>query len=513
MSKLGGMLWAGVVVVSLAACGGGTSTSSDAPPGTTSSNPTGSTSTQRGTLVGESLTASLSASQLTANLNSIANGSLVLQWGGPLSCTINVYHIEYWTVAPPPSGGTPSPTLVSGALMIPAGPAPQCSGPRPILLFAHGLTDDPTINMTDLSNLTPGGMDAAAIFAAQGYIVVAPNYPGFDISTLGYYPFLNADQNAKDMMDGLTAATTALSGVLSSATTYNGKLFVTGASGGGYVAMATDKAMQAAGTTVVATAPISGFYPIEANSDAAFVGGGILSTTLVLAMVTTSYQYAYGNVYSALTDIYSAPYTSYITSYLPMQTYNLLPTAVFNATPPLTGNATQLDALLQPPSNPAYPPNFGNPYLVTDSYRQGYVADVIAHPDGAVPQTMPGVPLATAPQNTLRQDLKMNDMRSWTPQMPMLLCGGHQDPNVQFDINTQTMAAYWSAEVASGLVTVLDVDSAPTPGGPYAAVQNTFQQFEAQVIASSGSTTALDNYHGVAIWFCLIAARQFFAQF
>ena len=50
----------------------------------------------------------------------------------------------------------------------------------------------------------------AAMFAAQGYIVVAPNYAGYDTSTLAYHPYLNADQQSKDMMDALTAARTAL---------------------------------------------------------------------------------------------------------------------------------------------------------------------------------------------------------------------------------------------------------------------------------------------------------------
>ena len=55
--------------------------------------------------------------------------------------------------------------------------------------------------------------------------------------------------------------------------------------------------------------------------------------------------------------------------------------------------------------------------------------------------------------------------------MPMLLCGGHQDRNVQFDVNTETMAEYWSAEVARGLVTVMDIDTTPAAGDPYAVVK------------------------------------------
>jgi hypothetical protein len=48
------------------------------------------------------------------------------------------------------------------------------------------------------------------MFAAEGYIVVAPNYVGYDTSTLGYHPYLNADQQSKDMIDALTAARSAL---------------------------------------------------------------------------------------------------------------------------------------------------------------------------------------------------------------------------------------------------------------------------------------------------------------
>src|SRR6202007_2436583 len=98
----------------------------------------------------------------------------------------------------------------------------------------------------------------AALFASQGYIVVAPNYAGYDTSTLPYHPYLIADQQSKDMIDALSAARPALP--LASLTTVadNGQLFITGYSQGGYVAMATHRAMQAAGTVVTGAAPMSG---------------------------------------------------------------------------------------------------------------------------------------------------------------------------------------------------------------------------------------------------------------
>ena len=43
----------------------------------------------------------------------------------------------------------------------------------------------------------------AAVFAAHGYIVVASNYAGYATSSLPYHPFLNGDQQSKDMIDAL----------------------------------------------------------------------------------------------------------------------------------------------------------------------------------------------------------------------------------------------------------------------------------------------------------------------
>src|SRR5580698_7204508 len=40
----------------------------------------------------------------------------------------------------------------------------------------------------------------AAFYAAQGFVVVAPNYAGYAGSTLPYHPFVNALQQSADMM-------------------------------------------------------------------------------------------------------------------------------------------------------------------------------------------------------------------------------------------------------------------------------------------------------------------------
>ena len=95
--------------------------------------------------------------------------------------------------------------------MVTVGNEPQCRGNRPTLLYAHGTTTDRAFDMTRLQG-DPNGeaLIMTALFASQGYIVVAPNYAGYDSSTLSYHPYLVADQQSKDMIDALTAARSAL---------------------------------------------------------------------------------------------------------------------------------------------------------------------------------------------------------------------------------------------------------------------------------------------------------------
>ena len=66
------------------------------------------------------------------------------------------------------------------------------------------------------------------------------------------------------MIDALTAARGALPTADAPTTTDNGQLLVTGCSQGGYVAMATHRALQGAGETVTASAPMSGPYALSA---------------------------------------------------------------------------------------------------------------------------------------------------------------------------------------------------------------------------------------------------------
>src|SRR6185312_5916697 len=246
---------------------------------------------------------------------SAAGKSLLVVAGAP-ACGVDFYHIEYNTV-----GGKGETTTASGALLVPTGAAPACSGPRPIVLYAHGTQTDKTANLADITNTnnTEGAL-IAAVFAAHGYIVVAPNYAGYDTSSLPYHPFLNGDQQSKDMIDALQAARTALPNLSSAATSDGGKLFITGYSQGGYVAMATHKAMQALAMPVTASAPMSGPYALEAFGDAIFFGKVDIGSTVFAALVTTSYQQSYGNLYTTPAQVFEPAYAGSVEGLLPSAT-------------------------------------------------------------------------------------------------------------------------------------------------------------------------------------------------
>jgi hypothetical protein len=126
--------------------------------------------------------------------------------------------------------------------------------------------------------------------------------------------------------------------------------------------------------------------------------------------------------------------------------------------------------------------------------------------------TSSDVALAAQPAVGLRQDFKLNDMRNggWSPKEPMLMCGGDQDPTVFFQVNTGVMAAEWSPLVAAGMEQVLDLNS--TPGWAFAPLQGAFQSTYAAMVAAEGASTAIQSYHATEAPFCMVAARDFFAQ-
>lgn len=489
------------------------------------------------------------AAGFSARLDSSASGQGLKLIAGTPKCGVDVRYIQYGTV-----GGKGEATDASGALMLPTGTDPACTGPRPIVLYAHGTNISKSYNLADVANPNnPAAGESGllmAMYAAQGFIVVAPNYAGYDTSRLGYHPYVNATQQAADMIDALTAAKSGLPAGITAST----KLFVTGYSQGGFVAMATQRALQLAGTPVTASAPMSGPYALAAYLDAIFYGNVALGSTAFAPLATSSFQNAYGNIYTTPADIYETAFATGIDSLVPgsydfttVYSSGKLPqTALFSSTIPTA--PTGSPSIVQLTLNATTPPTgtgatdalfalgFGTSNLIKNSARLDYLMDAMANPDGAIPTPSTARLPAATPVNKIRFAAKENDLRSgWIPSTPTLMCGGNADPTVFFKVNTLVMAGMptWAPYVSptdapTSLITVLDVDPIPvssggpgpgTPGAanPFYAAKAGFAQQKAAVAAAAGenaATAVTFAYHGTLVPpFCNAAARGFFSQF
>lgn len=438
----------GMATALLSACGGGgMSADRDDPP------------PARATV----LTALLAGNAPIAQIDQGTAASGLQALSGKAKCDVDIRYIVYMTRDP---AGAPA-TATEGVL-VPKGSDAACSGERPVLLYAHGTSTTKSTNMADVAKNKEAAM-LMAMFAAQGFIVVAPNYLGYDKSSLSWHPYLNAESQAMDMVDGLRAAKTHL--MAESSVKPSAKLFVSGYSQGGHVAMATHKIIErdyASEFTVTASGPMSGPYNLVKMNDV-IIGPGPVNggATLFTPLLLTSYQKSYGNVYSSASEAYQAPYAATAEALFPTDT----PIADLMAAGKL-------------PADPTFTKLFGTGGLITDSFRASY-----------------------QPNSGFRQDSQKNTLLGWTPKRPMALCAGKNDPTVFF-FNTSDM----QADLASRgvLVPAFDLETrASMPAGvSFDMVYGGFQQAK----AAAGSSVLAQYHGGLVPPFCTALMRGYFQQ-
>ena len=502
------LIAAAILTAALSGCGG--SSSDEAPP------PVIDNSGVRGSLIENPppRVLSLDPAGVKAQIASFGSlGTLLADSAGAPKCGIDVHHFEYATV-----GAAGEKTTASGALMVPTGNDPACTGGRPLMMYAHGSSEVHGVDMTDLTPQAPYGItsiEIAALFVAQGWVVIAPNYAGYDTSTLTYHSHHIADQESKDMIDALGAARKSFAS-LPHPVTDNGKLFLTGHSEGGYVTMATVRAMQQAGIAVTAASPSSGNYAESAGYEALVSTPGALDgisavtpdDILKYAMQFTAWQKADGDLYQSPTEIYPAAYAPTMETIGPSDT----PAATLVAQGRLPAHLLANDEPDYPTLSPLQQANFGQPdqSLIKTSYLQAAVADAAANP---CPFTSTTEPLACTPTNAVRKAWHRNDLRTFAPTVPLLMCGGHGDSEVPFVNTTLTYAYFQNHGAVASALTALDVDSATTAGDPWATAKATFIAVRNGLIAAGGDPSSTDNYHSLAQAACGVAARDFFKTF
>ncbi len=142
---------------------------------------------------------------------------------------VQAYRLTYLTV-----DGQGQQIAASGLVAIPQKPANALS---PVLSYQHATIKRQADAPSALSKLA----DPPVVLASLGYIVVASDYVGYGVSAAAPHPYLLSAPSAAAVIDFLTAAKYWRQ---TQQVPDNKQLFLTGYSEGGYVTMATHKALQ-----------------------------------------------------------------------------------------------------------------------------------------------------------------------------------------------------------------------------------------------------------------------------
>lgn len=402
----------------------------------------------RGTLLETPATV---ATLTSAQINAQATSSGLSALAGPAQCDVKVVSLNYRT-----PGALGEDSNASGVLLVPAG---ACAGTSaPLLAYARGT--EVSKPRTLASATDPETFSLAAMFAAQGYAVVATDYLGFAKSGYAFHPYLHADSEASSVIDSIRAARNAAA---NQGLVLSGKVMVTGYSQGGHSSAATHRAIErdnAAEINLVAAAHLAA--PV--NLSGSFkLPDAIAGYQFFVPFIVTAWQKVYGNIYTSVTQVFKQPYAATIETLLPSPTLTYSTLLSTGALPGGTPNQAR-DALFQP----------------------AFLTDV-----------------QTNPNNGLYQDAVKNDLTGFTPRARTLLCGGAGDPTVPPAVHQNVWKAALDARGATNVTTV-DVDpsiqAAFGPGG----------------VAPTDPTTAayatyFGSYHGgYEPPFCYAQARALF---
>jgi len=327
------------------------------------------------------------------------------------------------------------------------------------VLYAHGTNTDKTLNIADITNTSNAeGVLIAAMFAAQGYIVVAPNLPGYDISTLGYHPFLDAEQQSGEMnrhFGGRAHGSAQDPEVPRPATAAS--CSSPGTSEGGHVAMATQRALEASGAVITGARPCPDPMHWEAFGDAIFFGQ--LSTWVDRLLAACSPPATRKPIRTSMTlpgDLYSATYVSAIEPAASADPANTLfataccrRSALFRQQHADGARQRRADGSafwVAVPGSPTYPIRpvrklrcrgrvrfalFDQQLLPSELMRSTRRRT----PTARCPRRSPTCRSpATAPLQPLSLAFYKNDLSNgaWTPSSPTLCAAGGQDPTVFF---------------------------------------------------------------------------------
>jgi hypothetical protein len=174
------------------------------------------------------------------------------------------------------------------------------------------------------------------------------------------------------------------------------------------------------------------------------------------------------------------------------------------------------------PVSPSLAIFYGPNNLVRQSYLTQAANDLQATPcpGNALPVTAASLtttaPLNCQPLLGFRKAAVANDLRNWLPTRPVLMCGGANDPTVNF-LSTRATAGYFRARgMPASALTVVDIEDTAAADA-FSPARSGFAAARANLIARTPGTPADQTqavtlaYHGTLVFpFCLVSARGFF---
>lgn len=282
---------------------------------------------------------------------------------------------------------------------------PETQDASPIMSFQHGTmvanAEAPTEDKDTYIFLSS--------LASAGYIFLIPDFIGFGSSNDVLHPYYHEDLTASSVVDMMKAAKE-----LAAQEGYNfdGRVFLSGYSEGGYATMATHKSLEenpVEGFELIASAPSSGGYDIKGMQEY-FFGLDTYHQPFFLAYVALSYQSVYDWSFS-LSDMFQQPYASNLEGY-------------FDGS--MTGiqiNAQLTDVLA----------DYLNPDMIANIDTDTKYADVVSA-------------------------LKENSTHDWIPTKRMLLYHGVSDITVPYQNSVDTYHKMMDLGASSEVVTFTPLD-------------------------------------------------------
>jgi pimeloyl-ACP methyl ester carboxylesterase len=389
---------------------------------------------------------------LTTLTRAQLDASPLVALSGKAKCDVKVVNLNHVSSGPKGEVAT-----VSGVLLLPSGE--NCTAAAPLVAYAKGTDLQKSRTLANPADSETGLL--AAMYAGQGYAVVATDHLGYARSDFSYHPYLHADSEASSVINSIRAARAASKQLGAS---LSGKVMLTGYSQGGHASMAAQRAIEknlSSEIQVVAGAHLAGPYNL---SGMVRLPEAIAGYQFFVPFLISSWQKVYGNLYSDVKSAFKAPYSGWIE--------NLLPSSTLNATTLVTTGPTAGQFWL--PGALGQTPNQARDEL----FQPAFLAD-LANSNNAVVQAA-----------------RLNDLLDWTPLARVLLCGGSGDPTVPPAVHQNVLKATWDAKGVSNFSSV-DVD-------PY--ISATYGP-----VTAANAASYYGSYHGTyEPPFCHAQARALF---